>query len=147
MKADEKNMHKYESWWSNINISECFDDARMCYYFDNFATDAETERWVWWDKRGRTQLFVSDRDNISQLLRSSVKREHLSQTQDIAFQLMWLSQPFKTSNNCLIQADTDRIFCPGLSIKEILLTCNCQQKNSCEWAMSILFKFAKRSLW
>ena len=45
-------------------------------------TDEIKERgWV-------RQLFVSDRDNISQLLRGSVKREHLSPTQDIAFQLM-----------------------------------------------------------
>ena len=41
----------------------------------------------WWNKRARlwAQLFVTDRDNISQLLRRSVKREHLSPTQDIAF--------------------------------------------------------------
>ena len=50
-------------------------------------TDEIKERgWV-------RQLFVSDRDNISQLLLGSVKREHLSPTQDIAFQLMRLSQP------------------------------------------------------
>ena len=77
---------KHNDFSQNV-LPKC---ARMCDYFAPFIVLelmlAEESDEI--KSSAASQLFVSDRDNISQLLRRSVKRGHLSPAQDIAFRLM-----------------------------------------------------------